>query len=54
LIALTYCFKTTPNGQNIFKDGGDLANDNRTTPARLNSAFAEKSLDAVLGKAGMT
>lgn len=31
-----------------------LANDNRTTPARLNSAFAEKSLDAVLGKAGMT
>jgi hypothetical protein len=54
LIALTYCFKTTPNGQNIFKDNGDFANDNWTTSSRLNSTFAEKSLDAILGKASMT
>ncbi|CAG8756639.1 22112_t:CDS:2 [Rhizophagus irregularis] len=35
-------------------DLGGLANDNRTTSARLNSASAEKSLGVVLGKVGMT
>ena len=38
----------------FFKNGRGLANDNRTTSARLKSASAEKSLDTVLGKAGMT
>lgn len=38
----------------FLKKDEDLANDNRTTSTRLNSASAEKTLGVVLGKVGMT